>query len=217
MRTHSRQSDSEPELKLKHTHSNEWIRKKYLPSWFQHNNESSLTRKRRLKRIKFDLKEFVKFFSIATIAIWFMSLIIFAIYLFSACSPFRRNEQTSLYGNCSINQTTSWPLKVASENFAVNGTEGSLGSDCTVVRCFAISNICLTTLMLLHQLFYVFHVVEVWDNFPWFVIEILGAFVFVLLTFALCVSLCILSSVRGTRALVILGIIQFVCGMIIRK
>lgn len=94
--------------------------------------------------------------------------------------------------------------------------EENLGS-CIVMTAYAITNISLASLLLFHLFFYIIHVVEHLQIFPWFVIEIALSAIFVLLTFIFNVALCVISAVYTTEMIVTLGILQSVFGLIFCK
>ena len=104
---------------------------------------------------------------------------------------------------------------LSSEHHKVELTMEDNLPSCVVLSVFAIANIGLATLLLAHLLLYLLHVVELLGViFPWFALEIAYAACFVLVTFVLCVALSIMSPFSSTGAIVVLGNLQFFCGLI---
>lgn len=104
---------------------------------------------------------------------------------------------------------------LSSEHHKVELTMEDNLPSCVVLSVFAIANIGLATILLAHLLLYLLHVVELLGViFPWFALEIAYAACFVLVTFVLCVALSIMSPFSSTGAIVVLGNLQFFCGLI---
>ncbi len=104
---------------------------------------------------------------------------------------------------------------LSSEHHKVELTMEDNFPSCVVLSVFAIANIGLATILLAHLLLYLLHVVELLGViFPWFALEIAYAACFVLVTFVLCVALSIMSPFSSTGAIVVLGNLQFFCGLI---
>ncbi|KAH9388840.1 DNA topoisomerase 2-beta [Tyrophagus putrescentiae] len=207
------------------------------------NNGQDHARRKWYKRIKFDLNEFLHLFSIAILIIWISSVLIFGIYLSGPCSPLmyhrdqqlaKKVEESTAYraiNNSLASSNTSIRffsplasglyrahqifLKRLAQNKKsnYNEIEENLPS-CIIMTAYAISNFSLSSLLLFHLFFYIFHIVEFSFIFPWFAIEIAYSSVFVILTFIFDVVLCIISPVRTTELIVTLGNLQFVFGLI---
>lgn len=210
------------------------------------NNGQDHARRKWYKRIKFDLNEFLHLFSIAILIIWISSVLIFGIYLSGPCSPLmyhrdqqlaKKVEESTAYraiNNSLASSNTSIRffsplasglyrahqifLKRLAQNKKsnYNEIEENLPS-CIIMTAYAISNFSLSSLLLFHLFFYIFHIVEFSFIFPWFAIEIAYSSVFVILTFIFDVVLCIISPVRTTELIVTLGNLQFVFGLIFCK
>lgn len=212
------------------------LKAQYLPSDFKYNDnrQDNARIKRWYKFIKFDINEFSHLFSIAILVIWVSSLLIFAIYLSGPCSPLVSPIDSQV--NISLNHFQDLnnisvrfisPIgsglyrahQILMENVAQSNEdnydqiEENLGS-CIVMAAYGITNISLATLLLFHLFFYIIHVVEHLQIFPWFAIEIALSAIFVIVTFVFNVVLCIISAVYTTEMIVTLGILQSVFGLI---
>ena len=221
-----------------------WLQIQYLPSGFKCNEEElkKQTHKPWHKRIKFDLKELCHFFSIAIILIWIFSVFIFAIYLLGPCSPFQPPKRSNYSYSSRPNMSTTiagWKANRTARNVraAVQPrsqlayVEQLLGMapskqpanrdepnhpDCLMLSIYAIANLAFSSLMLLYLTFYILHMVELFESFPWFAMEICAVIVFVLVTFGLVLTLCITFTISSANILAILGIAQFAFGMLFR-
>lgn len=219
---------------------NRWLQIEYLPSDFKCNEKNGQDRTRMrqwYKFIKFDIYEFFHLFSISILIIWISSVLIFAIYLIGPCSPlvssstqqftiadkafnnFLNLNYTSVRFNSTIGSRLHRARQVLMENEVQSNRsnydeiEENLRS-CIIMTAYAITNISLATLLLSHLFFYIIHVVERLQIFPWFAIEIAFSVIFLLLIFIFNVVLCIVSDVYTTEMIVSLGILQSVFGLI---
>lgn len=217
----------------------QWLQQEYLPQGFKCNDQDVKlqTRKRWFKKIQFDYKEVFHIFSLIILFVWILSIAVFVLYQLSDCSLVNERKEgitelaltRSRSANMSrstvaassaflrVNRTfnrSSTAVKNASAKRSLSEVSPSLKPSnlvCDLVSMYAIFDFGMATIMVLHLALYLLHIVEMLRNFPWFLVEMVYMTVFVLLLFGLVLALSVTSQLQ---VILILGIIQFACGLL---